>query len=60
MRHLVHQTTKRAALEVDDRTVIATFEIDIVPIEKLPVDDRSNAVGLAQRRDGADLAILSA
>ena len=57
MRDLVHQLAKRAALEVDHSTVVATFEIDIVLTEKLPVDDRSNAVGLAQRRDGADLAI---
>jgi hypothetical protein len=57
MRGLVHQPLENTALQVDKRTVITAFEIDVVLIEQLPVDDRLNTVSLAERRDRADLAV---
>lgn len=57
MRDLVHQSAKRTAFQVNHRPVITAFEINIVLVEQLPVDDRPNAVSLAQRRNGADFAV---
>src|SRR4051812_39216390 len=57
VRRITHQPGEGRTGHVDERRVVSAFEIDVGLLGDAVVDDRGDAIGRADRRDGAAHAV---